>query len=231
MNCIIIDDDEMSRKALKHLVSQVPYLNLSGVFASAPEALAILNDKGADLMLLDVEMPDISGLEFIKSLKNPPLTILATSKENYAIQAFECNIIDYLLKPISLDRFFKAIDKSKEIFDTNNKKTVTSLSPEYLFVRINGTLLKIEMKEILWIEALGDYISIITPEKRHTVHSTMKTIENKLDPDKFVRVHRSYIVSIDNINSIDDNTIVINKQLIPVGYVYKENLMKQLNLL
>ncbi len=230
MNCIIIDDDEMSRNALKHLVSQVSYLNLIGVYSKAGESLSVLDNKSVDLILLDIEMPDINGLEFIKTLKEPPLTIFVTSKKEYAIEAFECNIIDYLVKPILLDRFFKAIARSKEIFDSY-KKNDTTLSQDHLFVKVNGSIIKISMKEILWVEALGDYININTSEKKYTIHSTMKTVENKLSDDKFIRVHRSYIVSIGNINSIDDNIIVINKQLIPVGLVYKEKLIKRLNLL
>ncbi|MES2285839.1 MAG: LytTR family DNA-binding domain-containing protein [Bacteroidota bacterium] len=230
MNCIIIDDDEMSRNALKHLVSQVSYLNLIGVYTKASESLTVLNDKSVDLMLLDIEMPDINGLEFIKTIKEPPLTIFVTSKKEYAIEAFEYSIIDYLVKPILLDRFFKAIAKSKEIFETYKKNDAT-LGQDYLFVKVNGTIIKINMKEILWVEALGDYININTSEKKYTIHSTMKTVENKLGDDKFIRVHRSYIISISNINSIDDNIIVINKQLIPVGQVYKEKLIKRLNLL
>lgn len=230
MNCIIVDDDEMSRTAVKHLVSQVSYLNLIGIYTKASESLTALNNKSVDLMLLDIEMPEINGLEFIKTIKEPPLTIFITSKKEYALEAFECNVIDYLVKPILLDRFFKAIAKSQEIFD-NSKKNDLPLSPDYLFVKVNGTIIKISTKEILWIEALGDYININTSEKKYTIHSTMKTMENKLSPDKFIRVHRSYIISIDNINSIDDNTIVIHKQLIPIGYVYKENLIKRLNLL
>lgn len=230
MNCIIIDDDEMSRNALKHLVSQVSYLKLIGVYSKASEALSDLDNKSVDLMLLDIEMPDINGLDFIKTIKAPPLTIFVTSKKEYALEAFECNIIDYLVKPILLDRFFKAITKSKEIFETF-KKNDASLSQDFLFVKVNGSIIKISTKEILWVEALGDYININTAEKKYTVHSTMKTMENKLGDDKFIRVHRSYIISIANINSIDDNIIVINKQLIPIGLVYKENLIKRLNLL
>lgn len=230
MNCIIIDDDEMSRNALKHLVSQVSYLNLTGVYTKASESLAVLDSRSVDLMLLDIEMPEINGFDFIKTIKEPPLTIFVTSKKEYAIEAFECNIIDYLVKPILLDRFFKAITKSKEIFETN-KKNDASLSQDYLFVKVNGSIIKISTKEILWVEALGDYININTSEKKYTVHSTMKTMENKLGDDKFIRVHRSYIISIANINSIDDNIIVINNQLIPIGLVYKENLIKRLNLL
>lgn len=227
---MIVDDDEMSQNAISLLVSQVPYLNLVSVHSNTSEALDTLNNTNVDLMLLDIEMPNMTGLEFLKSLKNPPLTILATSRESYALSAFEYNVVDYLLKPIALDRFFKAITKSKDVFDSINKWDHTA-TMEYLFAKINGILTKINIKEILWIEASGDYISINTPEKKYTVHSTMKAIENKLAADKFIRVHRSYIVAIDNINSIDDNTIVINKQLIPIGFVYKENLTKRLNLL
>lgn len=228
MNCIIVDDDEMSRNALKHLVSQVHYLNPIGLHANASEALTTLNSQKVNLMLLDIEMPDINGIEFIKSIKNPPLTILATSKKEYAIEAFECNVIDYLVKPIALDRFFKAIAKSKEIFDTKN---AIGFHHDHLFVKTNGIHTKIEIKDILWVEALGDYITINTSEKKYTVHSTMKNMEDKLLPDKFIRVHRSYIISIDSINAIDNNTLVINKQLIPIGYAYKEKLIKRLNLL
>ena len=230
MNCIIVDDDEMSRKALEHLISQVPYLKLLGAYASPCEALSYMNNNDIDLMLLDIEMPGISGIEFIKSIKTPPLTIFATSRKEYALEAFECNIIDYLVKPISLDRFFKAIAKSKDIFDNNHKNEI-GRNQGCIFAKINGSLIKIDLNEILWIEALGDYITINTTEKKYTIHSTLKTILQKLPTDRFVRVHRSYIVAINCINSIDDNTIAIMKQLIPIGYVYKENLVKQLNLL
>lgn len=230
MNCIIIDDDEMSRNAMQHLVSQVQFLNLSGVCTNAKEALSILNTSQVDLMLLDVEMPDISGLDLIKSLKKHPLTILATSKKEYAIEAFECNVIDYLVKPVSLDRFFKAVFKAKEIFDSS-QQTLESLDNDFVFIKANGVLIKIDIKEILWLEALGDYVTIHTSEKKYTIHSTMKAIEKKLSPTFFIRVHRSFMVSLNKIASIDDNVIVINKQLIPIGAIYKDNLAKKLNLL
>lgn len=230
MDCIIVDDDEMSQKAMKHLVSQVPFLNLVGIYSNASEAIDALNKSNVDLMLLDIEMPVVNGLEFIKSLKNPPTTILATSKKDYAIEAFECNVIDYLVKPIAVDRFFSAIEKSRHFYETNHKNS-NETNHECLFIKVNGILTKIDIKDILWIEASGDYIQINTSEKKYTTHSTLKAIENKLPADKYIRVHRSYIVSIDNINSIDDNTILIQKQLIPVGFVYKENLTRRLNLL
>lgn len=230
MNCIVVDDDEMSRKAMKHLVSQVKFINLVGTCCSGADALNVLNSNKIDLMLLDIEMPDMTGMELIKSLKVQPLTILTTSRKDYAIEAFECNVVDYLVKPILLDRFFKSVTKAKEIFE-NAHHIVGFSNEDYIFIKNNGILLKINLKEILWIEALGDYMTINTIEKKYTIHSTMKMIESKLDPHKFIRVHRSSIISIDYITSIEDNVVILGKKLITVGAVYKENLMKRLNLL
>lgn len=230
MNCIIVDDEEMSRNAMEHLVSRVKPLNLVKVFSGSMEALNYLHNETVDLILLDVEMPELSGLDFIKSLKKSPLIILATSKKDYAIEAFEYNVVDYLLKPITADRFIKAINKAKDIFDS--AQNIPDFSEkDYVFVKTNSVLLKINIKDILWIEALGDYTVINTFDKKHIVHSTLKAIEGKLSPEIFTRVHRSYIVSVDRIDSIDDSTISIGKKLVPVGAVYKENLMKRLNLL
>lgn len=230
MDCIIVDDDEMSQKAMEHLVSQVPFLNLIGTYANPSEAIDALSKGKVDLMLLDIEMPVMNGIEFMRSLQKPPMTILATAKKEYALEAFECNVVDYLVKPIAANRFFKAIEKSKHLYK-DASENISLSNQEHLFAKVNGVLTKICVKDILWIEALGDYIVINTSEKKYTIHSTLKSIENKLSSDKYIRVHRSYIVSLENINSIDDNTILVNKQLIPVGFVYKENLTKRLNLL
>lgn len=231
MNCIIVDDDGMSRNAVKHLVAQIPYLNLLGMASSPQEAINFLDNNRIDLMLLDIEMPEMNGLTLIKSLQKPPLIILITSKREYALEAFEYNVVDYLLKPITLERFFKAVAKAREIIN-NAPLSMDGSGNSTFFIKSNGLLIKINIKDILWIEALGDYITIHTVEnKKYTIHSTMKVIESKLPSDKFIRVHRSYIISVDNISSIDDNVIVIGKQLIPVGAVYKENLTKHLNFL
>lgn len=229
MNCIIVDDDVMSGNAVKHLVAQIPYLNLVGIGKTPQEAILLLSNNKVDLMLLDIEMPGMSGLDLIKSMKNLPFVILITSKKEYALEAFEYNVVDYLLKPIALDRFFKAIARVKEMGDNNPATDKTNTS---FFVKNNGTLVKIHSKDILWIEALGDYITIHTIDnKKFTIHSTMKMVENKLSSDRFVRVHRSFIIAVDHISSIDDNVVVIGKQLIPVGAVYRENLGRHLNLL
>jgi DNA-binding LytR/AlgR family response regulator len=231
MNCIIVDDDGMSRNAVKHLVAQIPYLNLVGQASSSQEAINLLDNHKVDLLLLDIEMPEMSGLTLIKGLNKPPLIILITSKKEYALEAFEYNVVDYLLKPIALDRFFKAVAKAKDIL-TNSPISIDASLSNSFFIKSNGTFIKIDIRNILWIEALGDYITLHTADnKKYTIHSTMKMIETKLPSDKFIRVHRSYIISVDNISSIDDNVVVIGKQLIPVGAVYKENLTKHLNFL
>jgi two-component system LytT family response regulator len=227
MNCIIVDDDRLSRDAMKHLVSQIKWLNLIGIASNAAEALTLIKNNSIDLLLLDIEMPDTSGIELIKSLKAPPITILATSRKDYALEAFECNVIDYLVKPISFDRFSKAVEKAKLMFENSNQ-TLYFNNKDYVFIKNSGTIVKLKINDILWIEALGDYITINTSANKYTIHSTMKMLETKLPVDKFIRVHRSFIVSIDSITSIDDNVIVIEKQLIPIGSVYKENLMKRL---
>jgi two-component system LytT family response regulator len=231
MNCLIIDDDELSRNGIKHLASQIDYLNVIGTASNAIEGLSILNKKKVDLLFLDIEMPEMSGLELLKSLKKPPLTILASSKKEYALEAFEYNVVDYILKPVAITRFVQAVTKAKEIFDTSSKQTVDLSSNEHVFIKSNSMLHRINIKEILWIEALGDYVTINTSEKKHIVHSTLKAIESKLPPEKFIRAHRSFIVFIDAIENIDDTCIVMGTKLIPIGAIYKENLIKKLNFL
>jgi two-component system LytT family response regulator len=230
MNCIIVDDDPMSRQALKHLVAQISVLKLIKECNDSLEAFNVLSHEKVDLILLDVEMPGMSGLDFLKTLKNPPLTILTTSEKKYALEAYEYNVIDYIVKPVTLERFIKAITKAQDIFG-NSHPLIDSSAKDQVFIKNKSTLLKINTNEILWIEALGDYITINTAEKKHVIHSTMKAIENKLSTDKFTRVHRSFIIAIDKIESIDDTIVVINKKLIPVGAVYKENLLNRLNFL
>jgi DNA-binding LytR/AlgR family response regulator len=231
MKCIIVDDEEMSRNALKHLVGQVDYLNLLKVCNGSVEAIETLKKEKVDLMFLDIEMPGMSGIELLKCLESTPLVILTTSHTEYALDAFEYNVVDYLIKPLQLPRFIKAANKANEIFE-NSKTNIDSLEDkEYFFIRYNSVLTKIFAKDILWIEASGDYLTINTINQKFLLHLTLKAIESKLPPNKFIRVHRSYIVAIDNITSIEDTIISISNKLIPVGALYRESFMKRLNLL
>ena len=232
MNCIIVDDEEMSRNALKQLIGRVDFLNLVKVCEGPLEAITTLKNEKVDIMFLDIEMPDMSGMDLIKSLpqETRPMIILTTSHTEYALDAFEHNVVDYLVKPVMLPRFLVATTKARDLFE-NSQNKIDSFDKDYFFVKSNSVMHKLLIKDILWMESMGDYITINTVNKKYILHLTLKAIEPKIPSDKFIRVHRSFIVAIDNITSVEDTTIVINNKLIPVGAIYKESFMKRLNLL
>lgn len=217
--------------ALKQLVSQVPSLDVVSECNDASEALSSLNTTDVDLLLLDIEMPGMTGLDLIKKLGNSrPLIIFTTAKKDYAVEAFELNVVDYLVKPIALPRFKQAIEKAQEALDSN-KQEVKVEDQGFVFVKDNGVLKRIIIDDILFLEAMGDYVKVHTPQKFHVVHATLKSIEEKLPGSKFIRVHRSYIVAINKIDYIQEGTISIGKTTIPVADTHKSNLNKRLNLL
>jgi DNA-binding LytR/AlgR family response regulator len=221
----------MARMALKQLVSQVSNLELVAECNNAEEALDTLNTTQIDLLLLDIEMPGMTGLDLTKKLGNSkPLIIFTTAKKDYAVEAFELNVVDYLVKPIALPRFKQAIDKAQETLDSN-KQEVKVEEQAFVFVKDNGVLKRIAIDDILFLEAMGDYVKVHTSQKFHVVHATLKSIEEKLPSSKFLRVHRSYIVAINKIDYIQEGTISIGKTTIPVADTHKSNLNKRLNLL
>jgi DNA-binding LytR/AlgR family response regulator len=228
MNCLIVDDEEMSRNMVKHFVEQTESLNLVGICSDGVEASVILNKTDIDLIFLDVEMPGMSGYELIKSLTNPPEIILITAKKEHAAEAFEYRVTDYLVKPITYPRFLQAISRVKENLEglENNKSKSTEL-----YVRTDSKIVKVSFSDVTYIEALADYIMIFTNNNKYIVHSTMKGFQSRLPSDQFVRVHRSYIVNKEKIESIENLFIVINKKFIPIGASYKDDFMKKLNLL
>lgn len=229
MKCIIIDDDDASRNVLNQLVKQVGYLQLVNTFSNPMEALSIIKNDHIDLVFLDIEMPEMSGMDMLKNV-DMPATILTTTHKEYALDSYEHNVIDYLIKPITLPRFTKAVEKAKD--NNHNKQAATAIvDKNYFFIKKDSVLNKVPLKDILWIEALGDYLSVHTFEKKYIIHLTLKAIENKLPHSKFVRVHRSFIVNMDNVSLVEDTTIYINNNPIPIGALYKDSFMKVLNLL
>lgn len=236
MNCIIIDDETTARAIIGKLCSDEICINLKEEFPNAIQAIKYLNQHEIDLIFLDIHMPDFTGFDFIDSLKNPPKIILTTSDVNFAIQAFEYEcIIDYLVKPISLDRFQKAIkkaeEKSRDVASDSTSEKVATTSDNELYVNIDRRLIKIDIQSIYLIEAKGDYIQIKTENKNYTVHSTLKKIENKLPEHIFIKVHRSFIINFNKIIDIEDNSVLIKKDVIPVSRSKRNELMKRLNLL
>jgi DNA-binding LytR/AlgR family response regulator len=235
MNCIIIDDEEMARAIIAHFVSSNTDIVISNEFSNALHAIKYLNQNEVDLIFLDIHMPDFTGFDFIQTIKNPPKVILVTSDKNFAIEAFEYEcIVDYLVKPITEDRFLKAILKAKSAKSTTNSKEVKVKGEDNaneFYVNIDRRLIKIEMASVTIIEAKGDYIHIKTEGKNYIVHSTLKKIEDKLPKDLFLKVHRSFIINTNKIIDIEDNSVLIAKEVIPVSRANRPELMKRLNLL
>ncbi len=231
MNCIIVDDNKMARMAMKQLVSQVKDLKLVDECADAMEAYNTINKEDIDLILLDIEMPGMTGLELIRNLGNKrPLIIFTTAKTDYAVEAFELNVVDYLVKPVTPARFLQAIERANEALNSD-KETVNVNEQEFVFVKDNGVLKRINVDDIMFLEAMGDYVKVHTPQKFHVLHSTLKSIEEKLPASKFIRVHRSYIVSLNKIDFIQEGVITIGKANVPVADTYRTTLNKRLNLL
>tara|TARA_R110002050_G_scaffold281956_2_gene429673 strand:+ start:46546 stop:47256 length:711 start_codon:yes stop_codon:yes gene_type:complete len=236
MNCIIIDDEATARAIISQLCSNVASLHVLEEFPNAIQAIKFLNQNEVDLIFLDIHMPDFTGFDFIETIKNPPKIILTTSDANFAIQAFEYNcIVDYLVKPITPERFQKAIQKaesiSKTLVETANSEKEVASSGNDLYVNIDRRLIKIDIPSIYLVEAKGDYINVKTEDKNYTVHSTLKKIEDKLPEDLFLKVHRSFIINIKKIIDIEDNSVLIKKDVIPVSRSNRPELMKRLNLL
>ena len=233
MNCIIIDDDEMSRRVLEEFINRTDFINLSNSFTNAVEAINYTK-QGADVQLifLDIEMPEMSGIEFMNTLTQPPQVIIVSSKEKYAVQAFDYSVTDYLLKPITYARYFRAVSKAYEIF--NKGRSLADVDKE-IFIKKNSSLVRIKYNDILWVEALENYVVINTTTDKFTIHFTMKSIENQLPTIKFKRVHRSFIVNVSRITSIEDNSVIIklndSKKVIPIGKSYRDKLLSEINLM
>lgn len=232
MKCIIIDDDEITCRVIEDYVKRTTFLELKASFSSAVEAINYINaGNNVNLIFLDIEMPEMTGIEFLNTITQKPQIVIVSSREKYALEAFEYNVTDYLLKPVTYARFFKAANKALENFDKNQQ----SNADEEIFIKKGNSLVKIRFSDILWVEALENYVVINTDIDKFTIHFTMKAIENQLPPVYFKRVHRSFIVNIKSIFSIEDNSVVVKvhdgKKLIPIGKSYRDNLLNEINLM
>jgi len=235
MNCIIIDDEEMARAIIAQFIAKNTDIKIESEFSNAMLAIKYLNQHTVDLIFLDVHMPDFTGFDFIQTIKNPPKIILVTSDKDFAIEAFEYEcIVDYLVKPITEERFMKAIQKansSKIASSSNEIQSVKEDNAHEFYINIDRRLIKIDMASVNIVEAKGDYIHIKTESKNYVVHSTLKKIEDKLPKDLFLKVHRSFIINTKKIIDIEDNSVLIAKDVIPVSRANRPELMKRLNLL
>lgn len=229
MKALIVDDNDIARTTLAHLAKQVPDLSIVSEFSNAIEAYHYLQSNSVDLIFLDIEMPEMTGIELTKTLSGKEaIIIFTTSKKEYALEAFELNIADYLLKPIMPVRFLQAVSKAQTILESR-KENVEITRDEFLFVRDSNITRRLKLDDIFYAEAMGDYVKFYTKEKMFAIHGKMKTAEERLPKDHFIRVHRSYIVSVGKIDTLQDGGIMINGKFIPVADAYRKALNTRMN--
>ncbi len=231
MDCIVVDDNKLARTAIKQLITQVDFLQLKHECSSSLEAFNFLKTNDVDLVFLDVEMPGMTGIELIKNLDKRPIIILVTAKKNYAVEAFELSVADYIIKPVSLSRFTRAVAKAKELFDDKSKKAKDE-DPEkdYIFILSNSILTKVKSNGIIYVEAHDGKVNIQTADKRHTVNTTLNSFEEKLPLNKFYRLHNDYLVAIDRIDNVEENTAHVGRHNLPISEQFKPGLLQKLNL-
>eukprot|EP01012_Entosiphon_sulcatum_P024850 TRINITY_DN30112_c0_g1_i2.p1 TRINITY_DN30112_c0_g1~~TRINITY_DN30112_c0_g1_i2.p1 ORF type:complete len:232 (-),score=20.90 TRINITY_DN30112_c0_g1_i2:880-1575(-) len=231
MNCLIVDDQKIFRTVLKRMFELDSTLVLVGECNDAIEAHQQVAEKQIDLIFLDIRMPGMSGLEFAKILEDKrPLIIFTTSIAEHAAEAFDLNVVDFLLKPISPSRFLKAVEKAKEIYSNQNIAVDGNMS-DYVFIRHNNIISRLKLPDILFFEATGDYVKVHTTKQQYSIHSSLKTIEQKLPQNLFLRVHRSFIINLNKIDTAEGKTLVINHNLIPVSETYRADLNKRMRFL
>jgi len=233
MNCIIVDDDILTCKILEGYVSKSTALNLVGTFSDSIEARDVLSKRqDIDLVILDIQMPNMDGFDFIRSLDFPPNIILISSSEEFALKAFDFNVVDFLLKPVTYGRFCKAIDKTIRYF---SRKESAPSGDEEIFIKKGSSLVKLKLTEIIYIEALENYVTLNTNNDKFTIHFTMKAIENQLPSGVFIRVHRSFIINKSMIQSIKENTLDLivggSVKSIPVGKSFRDSLLNDINVM
>ena len=228
LRCIIVDDEPIARKILQEFVEQVPFLEPAGQFENALKAEAFVQYNKVDIMFLDIEMPKRSGLDYLKQSAVKPLVILSTAFPQYALEGYELDIIDYLLKPVAFPRFLKAVQKAKEYADLRDATTPTTL-PSWIFVRSDKRIEKIELRDILYIESLGNYVNIYTDNKKILAYLTLKGLEGQLPALEFIKVHQSFLVNCSRIDAIEGNTIRMKDKTLPVSRNYRDALMQMVD--
>ncbi len=220
IRCLIVDDEPLALDILEDFINKTPSLQLIGKYENPIEAIQFLQTNDIDLLFLDIKMPDISGIQLLKSLNKKPVVILTTAFKEYAIDGYELDVLDYLLKPIEFERFLRAVNKASEYF--NSLENRNSKDRDFLFVKADYKLVKIKFNDILFIEAVKDYVKIKTEKSYVLTLMSMAGIEEKLPPDNFIRVHRSYIVSLNNVNTISRHRIIIGDKYIPISTPYRD---------
>jgi len=226
INCLVVDDEPIARNGILEHIAQVEFLHAVADCKNAIEASVELKKNNVDLVFLDIQMPKLSGIDFLKNLPNPPLVIFTTAFPEYAIEGYELNICDYLLKPISFERFFKSVLKVQDYFEGKNNRN--HATEPFFFIKSNQKIEKISIDDILYIEALSNHVIIYTKQKKYVAYMSFKGIESRLPQNQFLKIHKSYIVSINAINAIDNDEVILENKTLPISKTYKSLLSERI---
>ena len=234
LRCLVVDDDPLSVQVVLNCIANTPFLTAAGSFTNPVEAAESLRTDPVDLLFLDVEMPVLSGLDLLRTLQHPPLVVLITSSKDYAVEAFEQAVVDYLVKPVSYPRFLQAAQKALKMAQrppSAGADAIEAPAPDadFTFVKVDSKLVRVAFDDVRYVEALGDYVHIVTGQSKLIVYSTMKAVEEKFPASRFVRVHRSFIVNVNHIQALEDNAVVVEKKHISVGQTYLRDVLQRLN--
>jgi two-component system LytT family response regulator len=231
MNCLIVDDNIIALTVLKKLISMEPALTVVGECYDAVEAYRQIQLNEVEILFLDIEMPDMSGIDLVKSLGDKrPMVIFTTSTTGYAAEAFDLNVVDFLIKPVSPARFLQALEKAKKMLMTRGL-AVTDKEDEFVFIRDSSVVRRLKVSDILYMEARGDYVRINMPDHTYSIHSSLKSVEEKLSKNTFLRVHRSFIINVGKIDTIEGGTLIVNRNIVPVSDAYRAALYKRMQIL
>jgi len=227
LRTLVIDDEPLARKGMVEYVNEVSFLSLAGECSSAAEASARLTDGEVDLLLLDIQMPRLSGIDFLKTLSKPPMTILTTAFTQYAMEGYALDVIDYLVKPIPFDRFLKAVQKAHD-FHQLKQKQGSAQQQDYFFAKSSGKYERIFFDDILFVESMQNYVIIHLSAQKHIVYMTLSGVQEQLPPDRFIKVHKSYVVAAGKVNTIDNNELVIHQHRIPISRNLRDEVVKRI---
>ena len=224
MKCLIVDDEPLAQEVIENYIARIPNLEVVKKCSDAIQAFEVMKREKIDLIFLDIQMPVIDGLSFLKSVKNIPAVIITTAFPQHALESYDFDVTDYLLKPISFERFLKAVNKVVD--KTNAAASAAEPKSDFTFLKVDGKLIKVNFSEIMYVEGMKDYLKVFLKDKFYVVHQTMKRFEESLPHQQFVRVHKSYIVSLAAVKTIIGNYIEVNDQHIPIGANYKDELIQ-----
>lgn len=228
LRCVIIDDEPIARKGLKEYMQDASFLQLAGEFDNPLKAADLLAHEKIDLLFLDIQMPKMTGLEFLKTLAHPPMVIFTTAYPQYAVEGFEWNAIDYLVKPFSFERFWKAVSKARNMQEVISQPATSAAEPDYFYIKTDNKLVKVLYDDILFVEALQNYVAVYTTGKKYITYLTFHSIEEHLPAARFIKTHKSYIVAANKVESIEGNDITIGSHHVPISRTEREAVLQQL---